>query len=65
MLLEKEQANENERQRIYASVSDEAERQRLDKIFGIERAKASEIIRAITKEHEATLALKMEQLGLL
>ena len=40
------------------------EQRRLEKIFGIERAKASERIMRITEEHEAVLAKKMVELGL-
>ena len=40
------------------------EQRRLEKIFGIERAKASERIMRITEEHEAVLAKKMVQLEL-
>lgn len=63
-LLEKEQTKEAEREQIYSMVQDEAERKRLDKIFGVERAKASELIKAITKEHERVLAQRMVEYGL-
>jgi transcription antitermination factor NusA-like protein len=43
-ILEEEQNNEAEREIKLKSVADEAERRRLEKIFGIERAKASERI---------------------
>ena len=65
MLLEKEQSNESERVRLLASVEDVGDQRRLEKIFAIERAKAAKVIRAVTTDHERTLALKMQQLGLI
>src|SRR5947208_690743 len=38
-LLEREQINENARERLYQSTDDPIEKRRLEKIFGVERAK--------------------------
>jgi hypothetical protein len=65
MLLEKERSNEEERERIFHAVKSPAERKRLDRIFSIERSNASDIINAITQEHESVLSSRMEELGLL
>lgn len=65
MLLEKEQSNESERVRLLASVDDSGDARRLEKIFAIERAKASAVIKAVTKEHERALAIKMHELGVI
>ena len=65
MLLEKEQANESERVRLLASIDVVGDQRRLEKIFAIERAKAAAVIKAVTRDHERTLATKMEQLGLI
>ena len=40
------------------------EKRRLEKIFGVERAKASERIMRITEDHETALAYRMTELGL-
>jgi hypothetical protein len=45
-------------------VADENERKRLEKIFGIERAKASERIVNASAEHERILNLEITRLGL-
>jgi hypothetical protein len=65
MLLEKERSNEEERERIFHAVKSSSERKRLDRIFSIERSNASDIINAITQEHETVLSSRMEELGLL
>ena len=39
-VLEEEQAAENEREDMISKVDDQQERKRLEKIFGMERAKA-------------------------
>lgn len=65
MLLEKEQSNESERVRLLAAIDNVGDQRRLEKIFAIERAKAAAVIKAVTREHERALALKMEQLGLI
>ncbi len=46
-LLEEEQKREQERENMLQEVKDPVERERLDKIFGIERAKAADSIKAI------------------
>lgn len=65
LLLEKEQANETERARLLAAVDDVGDQRRLEKIFALERAKASEAIKQLTRQHERTLALKMHELGMI
>jgi hypothetical protein len=45
-------------------VTDESEKKRLEKIFGIERAKASERIVNASSEHERILHNGMQKLGL-
>jgi hypothetical protein len=65
MLLEKEQSNESERARILAAVDEVGDQRRLEKIFAIERAKASAVIKQVTKEHERALAIKMHELGMI
>ena len=65
MLLEKEQSNESERVRILAAIDDLGDQRRLEKIFAIERAKASSVIRNVTKQHERQLALKLHELGMI
>lgn len=64
-ILEEEQRAEAERENKLKSVSEENERKRLEKIFGIERAKASERIVNASSEHERILNHEMEKLGLL
>ena len=63
-ILNEEQKKEGEREAKLREVSDEAERKRLEKIFGIERAKASERIVNTSSEHEMQLTLEMRRLGL-
>lgn len=65
MLLEKEQANEVERGRILAAIDDLGDQRRLEKIFAIERAKASAVIKNVTKQHERELALQLHQMGMI
>jgi FtsZ-interacting cell division protein ZipA len=65
MLLEKEQGNEVERGRILSSIDDLGDQRRLEKIFAIERAKASAVIKNVTKEHERELALKLHEMGMI
>ena len=47
------------------NVRDKRERQRLERTFGLERAKASERIMRITEENEMALAAKMAELKVL
>ena len=51
-ILEEEQRNEGERDYKMREVADENERKRIEKIFGIERARASERIVNASTEHE-------------
>ena len=51
-VLEAEQHNEADRETELRGVTEECERKRLEKIFGIERAKASERIVMASAEHE-------------
>ena len=46
-------------------VQDEEERRRLDRVFGLERAKSSQRIMRITEEHEMVLANRMAEEGLI
>lgn len=64
-ILEEEQRAEADREAKLRQVSDESERKRLEKIFGIERAKASERIVSASSQHERILNAEMEKLGLL
>jgi len=52
MVLEEEQKAEEEREKKMREVREAGERQRLDKIFGVERARASDRIMKLTEEHE-------------
>ncbi len=65
LLLEKEQRNEEERQKILLTLKDERETRRLEKLFALERAKAAETIKKVTREHEVALALKLKELKML
>lgn len=63
-VLEEEQGMEEGREMTMRRVENSLERQRLEKMYGIERAKASERIMRLTEEHEMVLAAKMAELGL-
>ena len=65
LVLEQEQRNETDREIELAKVTDPSERRRLEQLFGVERARASERIMQITAEHEAVLASHMRELRLL
>ena len=65
LVLEQEQRNETDREIELAKVTDPNERRRLEQLFGVERARASERIMQITAEHEAVLASHMKELKLL
>lgn len=64
-ILAEEQANEAQREAKLREVRDEAEKNRLEKIFGIERARASERIVSTSDRHEAQLRDEMKRLGLM
>ena len=64
-ILEEEQRAEADREEKMKSVHDENERKRLEKIFGIERAKASERIVNASSDHEVLLNKEMQRLGYL
>ena len=64
LVLEQEQRNETDREIELAKVTDPSERRRLEQLFGVERARASERIMQITAEHEAVLASHMKELNL-
>ena len=64
MILEDEQRNEADRENKLKQVADEEERKRLEKIFGIERARASERIVSASAGHEKILNKEMQKLGL-
>jgi hypothetical protein len=65
MLLEKEQTNERQRARLLASVSDVGDQRRLEKIFGVERAKSAATLRRVTRAHEHELVRKMVEMGVM
>jgi hypothetical protein len=52
MILEEEQNNEGEREQKLRGVVDSQERRRLEKIFGMERAKAHARIQALADQHD-------------
>ena len=56
-VLEEEQQSEDKREKTLRSVKS-VERRRLDKVFAVERAKASERIVRITEDNELVLADK-------
>jgi hypothetical protein len=64
-ILKEEQRKESERESFLASVPDPSERRRLEKIFGVERAKASDRIMRITADHEAQLTQKLREFNML
>ena len=64
MILEDEQRNEADREYKLKQVADEEEKKRLEKIFGIERARASERIVNASADHERILNREMQKLGL-
>ena len=63
-VLEQETAAESQREQQLKQTSDELERRRLEKIFGIERAKASERIISTSDRHDNILRQEMASLGL-
>ena len=63
--MKEEQQLEEKRESLLRNVRDPRERQRLERAFGMERAKASERIMRITEENEMALASKMAELGVL
>ena len=64
-VLEEEQQAEDRREKVLRGVKDPAEKRRLDKVFSVERAKASEKIVRITEDNELVLANKMAELGII
>ena len=64
-VLEQEQEQEERRERILRGIKDEEERRRLDRVFGLERAKSSQRIMRITEEHEMVLANRMAEAGII
>jgi len=65
LVLEQEQRNETDREIELTKVTDPNERRRLEQLFGVERARASERIMQHTAEHEAVLSAQMKELNLL
>jgi len=51
-LLDKEQSNEFERDKLLDECQDSVERKRLEKIFGVERAKVQQSIVDLSSNHE-------------
>eukprot|EP00743_Colponemidia_sp_Colp-15_P004376 GILK01004719.1.p1 GENE.GILK01004719.1~~GILK01004719.1.p1 ORF type:complete len:797 (-),score=226.44 GILK01004719.1:158-2548(-) len=64
-ILKDEQRKETDREHILAKVDNPLERRRLEKIFGVERAEASDKIMQITETHEKELHRKMVQYRML
>ena len=64
-ILKEEQQLEEKRESMIQNVRDRHERQRLERAFGMERAKASERIMRITEDNEIALASKMAEMKLL
>lgn len=64
-VLEEEQRAEERRERMLRTVQDEEDRRRLERVFGLERAKSSERIMRLTEEHEMVLASKMAKFGMI
>lgn len=65
-VLEEEQQAEAEREaRMRQMQGAPEERRRLEKVFGLQRAKASARIMRLTEEHELVLAQRMAGLGLI
>ena len=63
-VLEEETTCETLRENKLKQTVDETERRRLEKIFGIERAKASERIISTSDRHDTILRQEMQQLGI-
>jgi hypothetical protein len=63
-LLDQEEKLEMDREQKLLNVSDKAEKKRLEKNFGIERAKASERIKNLAKKHKNSEQAFAEKLGL-
>ena len=64
-ILAEEQTNEAQREVKLREVKDDSEKNRLEKIFGIERARASERIVNTSDRHEVLLREEMKRLGLM
>lgn len=64
-VLEEEQRKEKDREAMLSAVAaaDLNERSRLDRVFAVERARASDRIMRLTAEHEMALIQRMGQLG--
>ena len=58
-ILEQESAAETIREMQLKQTADEKERNRLEKIFGVERAKASERIVSTSERHDQILKQEM------
>jgi len=54
-LLNTEQKIEEEREKMLDNIRDDEEKKRLERIFGIERAKASARIIKLSEQHEKAL----------
>lgn len=63
-ILEEEQRKENQREAQIQAISNPAEAERVERQFGIERAKASQKIIAVSNEHEQIILKEMKRLGL-
>lgn len=63
-VLEEEQAAEEQRELRLRITTDARERERLELVFGQERARASDRIMRLTEDHEMAIAARMRELGL-
>ncbi len=64
-ILEEEQSNEAGREAKLKEITDINEKQRLEKIFGIERARASERIVKTSQQHEENIMEEMKKFGII
>ena len=63
-ILEEEQRKENLREETLRNILDVEEAMRMEKKFGIERAKASQRILDVSGEHEQIILKEMKRLGI-
>ncbi len=64
LVLDQESAHETVRELTLKETKDPVERRRLAKIFGFERAKASERIIETSQKHDEMIKQEMQALGL-
>jgi hypothetical protein len=64
VVLDEEEKDENEREAKLRKISNFEERAKLEEVFGIERAKASDRIKTLAKKHQIAEKALAEKLGL-